>query len=133
MTRYIKKTIQVFSLIFTFLMIFNVIRGSQLDSGDITEYLLVSFSAAAFSFVLYKEDYDSKGQFILFQLFYLGGVNVLILLFDFIFGWQLTGEQLLINATSVVVLFVFIRWILYRGDQKLADQINGSLEQLKEE
>lgn len=126
MAIYIKKVFQLTSMVFTIIVLLQMIMQHTLDSKMLYGMLGVSFAASLLKVILFKGILFefSIGR----QVAYLLIVWGLVLIFNFTFNWHMTIIDMLVNLIFVTVTYLCLRLISYHFVREDAKKMNQRLE-----
>lgn len=130
--KYIKNMIQIFSMVFTCVLLVNFLSGKVLTNSFVTSVCFVALVSAVLSIVFYDIAPFTKLNSILVQVVYVCSILGAI---DFIlvkeFGQQLGMNALIGNLVLILIIYGIVRWVAFTEDQKEADEINRVLKKMR--
>ena len=130
---YFKRAVQISSLVFSTLVVLNLVAQKDLLFRTIESLLFVSVISGALLFVLFEKYDYSNERIILNQVVYVLLIFATIIIGNKLFNWDLGISGLVNNFITVVVVFIFVKFILYSSDKKDAEAINQQLKRRKKE
>lgn len=125
MAIYIKKVFQLMSMIFTIIVLLQLIMQHTLNNQILLGMMGVSFVASLLKVIFFKG--------ILFefsisrQMAYLLLVWGLVLTFNFAFNWYMTILDMMLNLIMVFVIYLCLRLISYHFVKEDAKEMNQLL------
>lgn len=125
---YLKEAFRLTSLIFTTLITINLILQNSVAHDVLEVMLLISAISGLLHFLLDDNGKYSDRRLIINQIVYLLIIFVQIAIGDYLLQWELELGGLLLNYVIVVVIYVFIRSVMYNKDKKEADEINQFIQ-----
>lgn len=129
---YLKKSFRLTSLIFTLLIMINWLVNPEMLVNNTHVLFIFSVISSLFSFLLEEHAHYSNRRLIVNQVSYIGIICLLIILGNWLLSWQMTIARLTLNLVMVIVIFLFIKFVMYSNDQKDADEINDFIKQNKQ-
>jgi len=125
MAIYIKKVFQLMSMIFTIIVLLQLIMQHTLNNQILLGMMGVSFAASILKVIFFKGILFefSIGR----QMAYLLLVWGLVLVFNFTFNWHMTIMDMLVNLIMVFVIYLCLRLISYHFLKEDAKKLNQLL------
>lgn len=122
----INKITQLTAMIFTGVVLIELITGKQLNNQFLYEILLSAFGAAVIKHSFFQGVlFDSS---FLKQAVYLIAVWVYCVLCNYLFNWGLTIEGIASILAMVIILYIVIRLLSYQFDKAEVKKMNEMLE-----
>ncbi|MGO2266333.1 DUF3021 family protein [Vagococcus salmoninarum] len=131
-SNYLKESFRLTSLIFTLLIMINWLFNPEMLVNNTHVLFIFSVISSLFSFLLEEHEHYSNRRLIVNQVCYIGIICLLIILGNWLLSWQMTIARLTLNLVMVIVIFLFIKFVMYSNDQKNADEINDFIKQNKQ-
>lgn len=131
-SNYLKESFRLTSLIFTLLIMINWLVNPEMLVNNTHVLFIFSVISSLFSFLLEEHEHYSNRRLIVNQVSYIGIICLLIILGNWLLSWQMTIARLTLNLVMVIVIFLFIKFVMYSNDQKNADEINDFIKQNKQ-
>lgn len=131
-SNYLKESFRLTSLIFTLLIMINWLVNPEMLVNNTHVLFIFSVISSLFSFLLEEHEHYSNRRLIVNQVCYIGIICLLIILGNWLLSWQMTIARLTLNLVMVIVIFLFIKFVMYSNDQKNADEINDFIKQNKQ-
>lgn len=131
-SNYLKESFRLTSLIFTLLIMINWLFNPEMLVNNTHVLFIFSVISSPFSFLLEEHEHYSNRRLIVNQVSYIGIICLLIILGNWLLSWQMTIARLTLNLVMVIVIFLFIKFVMYSNDQKNADEINDFIKQNKQ-
>ncbi|MFD1900734.1 DUF3021 family protein [Enterococcus termitis] len=125
---YLKETFRLTSLIFTTLVIINFFIQSEGLTHSLGYMLLIAAISSSLHFLIMDNDKYSNRRILLNQVFYVFIICSQITLANHLLHWELGVRGLLLNFVIVILIYIFIRFIMYSNDRKEADEINQFIQ-----
>lgn len=130
--KYIRNMIQIFSMVFTCVLLVNFLYGKVLTNSFVSSVCFVALVSAVLSIVFYDIAPFTKLNSILVQVIYVFSILGAI---DFIlvkeFGQQLEMNALIGNLVLILIIYGIVRWVAFTEDKKEADEINRVLKKMR--
>lgn len=131
-SNYLKESFRLTSLIFTLLIMINWLFNPEMLVNNTHVLFIFSVISSLFSFLLEEHEHYSNRRLIVNQVCYIGIICLLIILGNWLLSWQMTIARLTLNLVMVILIFLFIKFVMYSNDQKNADEINDFIKQNKQ-
>ena len=131
-SNYLKESFRLTSLIFTLLIMINWLFNPEQLVNNTHILFIFSVISSLFSFLLEEHEHYSNRRLIVNQVCYIGIICLLIILGNWLLSWQMTIARLTLNLVMVILIFLFIKFVMYSNDQKNADEINDFIKQNKQ-
>lgn len=131
-SNYLKESFRLTSLIFTLLIMINWLVNPEMLVNNTHVLFIFSVISSLFSFLLEEHEHYSNRRLIVNQVSYIGIICLLIILGNWLLSWQMTIARLTLNLVMVILIFLFIKFVMYSNDQKNADEINDFIKQNKQ-
>ncbi len=125
---YLKEAFRLTSLIFTTLITINLFLQNEVAHDVLEVMLLISAISGALHFLLDDNGNYSNRRLIINQVLYLLIIFIQIAIGDILLQWELKLGGLLLNYVIVLVIYIFIRTVMYSKDKKEADEINQFIQ-----
>ncbi|MBP1046262.1 DUF3021 family protein [Enterococcus sp. BWM-S5] len=125
---YLKEAFRLTSLIFTTLISINLILQNDVAHDVLEVMLLISAVSGSLHFLLDDNGKYSDRRLIINQVLYLLIIFFQIALGDILLHWELGVSGLLLNYLIVLIIYVFIRSVMYSKDKREADKINQFIQ-----
>ncbi|OJG96930.1 hypothetical protein RV18_GL001768 [Enterococcus termitis] len=90
--------------------------------------LLIAAISSSLHFLIMDNDKYSNRRILLNQVFYVFIICSQITLANHLLHWELGVRGLLLNFVIVILIYIFIRFIMYSNDRKEADEINQFIQ-----
>lgn len=126
--KYLKEAFRLTSLVFTTLIAINLILQNEVAHDVLEVMLLISAVSGGLHFLLNDNGKYSNKRLIFNQLLYLLIIFVQIAVCNFLLDWELRVGGLIMNYVIVLVIYAFIRFVMYNNDKKEADEINQFIQ-----
>ncbi|MHC5228286.1 hypothetical protein ACYSNW_08420 [Enterococcus sp. LJL99] len=131
--KYVRNVIQIFSMVFTFVVLVNFLFGKGLTSSFVTSVCFVALVSAVLSILFYDISPFTKINPFLVQIIY---VLCIIITVDVVLiranGHQLGVSALIGNLLLILSIYGVVRWVAFAEDKKEADKINQALKKMRE-
>ena len=132
--RIIKNMLIIFSCSFVGMIAILMLLGIVIDNEMLLSLFIMSVLYSVMSIVLFISENLSHTQMIILQVIYVLMLNVIYIVMMQIRGLVFVGGYVyIINAVFSIILFIFIKSIIYHFDKKTADALNKQLERKKKE
>ncbi|WP_124065918.1 DUF3021 family protein [Clostridium sp. E02] len=122
----INKITQLTAMIFTGVVLIELLTGKQLNNQFLYEILLSAFGAAVIKRSLFQGILFDSSFFK--QAVYLIAVWVYCILCNYLFNWGLTIEGIASILAIVIILYIAIRLLTYQFDKAEVKKMNERLE-----
>ncbi|WP_375180069.1 DUF3021 family protein [Enterococcus rotai] len=129
---YLKEAFRLTSLIFTTLVMLNLVLQTDALTHSLGYMLLIAAISGSLHFLIEDHEKYSGQRILLNHGIYLLIVCLQITLANYLLHWELGFGGLLLNYVIVVLIYLFIRFIMYNNDLKEADKINQFIQKRKQ-
>ncbi len=123
----LQSALKLTCMIFTIIILFMLLNSTELNRKLILQVLIMSFCFAMVRYLCF--DYETFTASVGRQLVFAAIVIAMTIAFSFVFAWQLSPLNLILNSALVVPTYSIIRLINYRRVVKEADEFNQKLIQ----
>lgn len=129
---YLKEAFRLTSLIFTTLVMLNFVLQTDALTHSLGYMLLIAAISGSLHFLIEDHEKYSSQRILLNHGIYLLIVCLQITLANRLLHWKLGFGGLLLNYVIVVLIYLFIRFIMYSNDLKEAEKINQFIQKRKQ-
>lgn len=126
--KYLKEAFRLTSLVFTTLIAINLVLQNDVAHDVLEVMLLISAVSGGLHFLLNDNGKYSNRRLIFNQLLYLFIIFFQIAVCNVLLQWELDIWGLLMNYVVVLIIYAFIRFVMYNNDKKEADEINQFIQ-----
>lgn len=124
----LQSALRLTCMIFTIVTLFIVLNQTNINRELIIQILVMSLCFSGIRFIFFDDDTFTASPWR--QLFFAMTVVVMIVAFNFIFGWKLSPLDMLLNSSLVIPTYIIIRLMNYRRVVKEVDAFNKKLQHL---
>lgn len=126
MADYLKRTLRLTAMIFTVIVLLQMVTLHDLDNKMLYELLALSFTASLVKFVFFR---DVLFQFAIGQqIAYLITVWVLVIASNWLFQWQMSVASIFSSLLMVVAGYFCVRLTSYQLDKADVKKMNELLD-----
>lgn len=136
---FIKRLVRSFFIIFAIVVIFMTLLRQVftdqrvLELTDIYIYMICSLAADLTSFIMYSRRELSEREYRIRMLIQFVTLEAVLLALATVTGWVSGVQDTVVLAIQVAIVAVIVRFVSFRGDQKIADSINEKLKAMGKE
>ncbi|WP_207696157.1 hypothetical protein DOK67_0000640 [Enterococcus sp. DIV0212c] len=130
-TAYLKNAFRLTSMIFTILVVVNLVINKAVLFTMIEFVLFVSVVSGALLFLVDDREIYSNRRMIINQILYISIIFTLIIIGNYLFDWELGVNGLVRNLFLILLIFFFIKFIMYSNDKKEAQEMNRYIQKNK--
>ncbi|MBO0440780.1 DUF3021 domain-containing protein [Candidatus Enterococcus ikei] len=130
-TAYLKNAFRLTSMIFTILVVVNLVVNKAVLFTTIEFMLFVSVVSGALLFLVDDREVYSNRRMIINQILYISIIFTLIIIGNYLFDWELGVNGLVRNLFLILLIFFFIKFIMYSNDKKEAQEMNRYIQKNK--
>ncbi|MEI5993611.1 DUF3021 domain-containing protein [Candidatus Enterococcus mansonii] len=128
---YLKQAFRLTSMVFTIQVVMNLLLNKAILFNIIEFSLFVSIVSGLLLFLVEDRETYSNQRMIVNQFIYIGIIFMMIIIGDFFFSWELGVKGLVSNFIIVLLIFFFIKFIMFSNDKKEADEMNQYIQKKK--
>lgn len=130
---YLKRAFRLTSLIFTILVTLNLVIQKHVLFNVIEYILVISAISGLLLFLVDDNGSYSNRRLLINQISYICLIFSLIILGNYLYHWELGVKGLLTNFIVVILIYFFIKFIMFSSDKKEAQAMNDYIEQRKQD
>ena len=120
-----KKTFRLTAIIFTAIVIIQLLFNNLLTNEMLWELLAFAFVAAALRYAFFHK--KTLGG----QAAYLATLWLLMIPANYLFEWRMSAAKVAANAVVIAITYVFIAFFMYQRDKVEVAEMNERLAQLR--
>lgn len=129
--RVVRDLFLIFTLSFTVIMIVTLLAGAEYKNADIVGIFILSAIYAFMALIFFWNSLIDKIGYLPLEIGYVVMLNIAYLILSNIFEWNFTVRGYLINFSSTVIMYIFVKIIIFSIDKVNADKINDTLKKRK--
>lgn len=127
---YLKKTLRLTAIVFTIIVLFQLLAKQNFNNSVLYDFLAFSFIAALIKVIFSK--YFSSDHLILHHLLYLIVIWLLAIISNIIFEWQLSLASIFLTFFEIVLIYICVRFINFQHDKSDVKRMNEILNKNRE-
>ncbi|MBI9012634.1 MAG: DUF3021 family protein [Clostridiales bacterium] len=138
MTYIIKKLVRDYFIIFgCIIFIITHLRllfsPQPFDLGFILDVMLFALLGDLLSLILYSPKEISEKELKMRYIIHFISLEIVLLSFGYVGGYVTEPLAMMIFAAQIAIIYLLIRFLGYRSDKNITDQINKRLNELKKD
>lgn len=126
---YLKESFRLTAMIFFILVAVNLL-GNKETLFDVIESMMgIATISGLLHFILIDKEIYSTRRILLNQMLYIGIVFAQIVFCNQLYHWELGFLGLVETLILVIIIFAFIKFVMYSNDKKTAAEMNQKIKE----
>jgi hypothetical protein len=126
----IKKIFQLTAMVFTVIVLMQLLLGNELNNVILCEYMVSSLLAAMLKHIFFKGlMFDSS---VWRQLLYLFMVWLIVIACNFLFHWDMSRTSIYTSPFLVTIIYLVLRLFNYQLEKIEVKKMNELLKRKRE-
>lgn len=126
---YLKESFRLTAMIFFILVAVNLL-GNKETLFDVIESMMgIATISGLLHFILIDKEIYSTRRILLNQMLYIGIVFAQIVFCNQLYHWELGFSGLVETLILVIIIFAFIKFVMYSNDKKTAAEMNQKIKE----
>lgn len=114
--RILRDVFLIFAIAFLAIMMVTMFAGAEHSNDTVYQALLVSACYAVMALLFFWDNLIEKIGYWPIEIFYVFMLNITYIVLAKVFGWNFSPRGYLINFSSCVVVYIFIKLIIFSID-----------------
>lgn len=126
----IKKIFQLTAMVFTVIIMMQLLLGNELNNGILCEYMVSALLAAMLKHIFFTGlMFDSS---VWRQLLYLFMVWLIVIVCNFLFHWDMSRTSIYTSPFLVTIIYLVLRLFNYQLEKIEVKKMNELLKRKRE-
>ena len=123
---YLKKILKLTSVVFTIVVLFQLVIGQHLDNNILYELFALSLILTLIKVLINK--YIISQDSIFNSLFYIIIIWFMVIASNYIFKWDMSISSIFLTFIEIPLIYLCVRIINYHHDKKDVKKMNEILD-----
>ena len=123
---YLKKILKLTSVVFTIVVLFQLLTGQHLDNNILYELFALSLILTLIKVLINK--YIISQDSIFNSLFYIIIIWFMVIASNYIFKWNMSISSIFLTFIEIPLIYLCVRIINYHHDKKEVKKMNEILD-----
>lgn len=123
---YLKKILKLTSVVFTVVVLFQLVTGQHLDNNILYELFALSLILTLIKIPINK--YIISQDSIFNSLFYIIIIWFMVIASNYIFSWNMSISLIFLTFIEIPLIYLCVRIINYHHDKKEVKKMNEILD-----
>ena len=124
--KYSKTILQLTSIVFTVVIVFQLVTGQQLNNARLYELLALSLVLSLIKFIINK--YIISKDSIFNPLSYIVIIWLMVIASNYLFNWNMSLSSIFSTLIEVILIYICVRIINYQYEKIEVNKMNEILD-----
>ena len=124
--KYLKPILKLTSIIFTIIILFQLITKQELNNNILCELLALSLLLSLIKLIINK--YIISEDSIFNPISYIIIVWLLVISSNYLFNWSMSLSSVFSSFIQVILIYICVRFINYQHEKKEVKKMNDILD-----